>query len=499
MVNILKLLIKSIDIMSYLWHKISHVLAIKIFNFFFKKFIKRRLLWHRYCFENSCQSLHFYEKFLSIIPKKIPQSLKQCHTDFTRKRKLPFPKLITFILSIVVNGKSQGVDTKAGIFFTVARRCNLWNDASPIHRSALTKARKKVSWSIFQDILNHAVKLAYEIWPKKPEYLWHAMSIYAIDGSVYTLPATPKLREEFDPDSGLGNSGKGHYPQCLVSTVYDVFRRLPIDRSICKKYGSEREEAKTLIPSIPSGGVILFDRGYPGYEFIKEIINTYLGYFIFRCSATSSFPAVISFLSSGKKESVIWIKPTQSYRRDKGTKLWREAKPIKLRVIKLVAPDGTVSVLLTNLFEARNFIQKDIIDLYFRRWEIETHYRNEKIVLEVEKFHGKTPNSIRQELFAIMIMSVISRTIMVLSVSESQQQMKGEPQFKNAMMTLAHDAAVLTPSDPEKAIKIFEEIIKQIARVKYYPPKKKRISQPRLTKRKINKWCIARQIKLLTA
>lgn len=81
---------------------------------------------------------------------------------------------------------------------------------------------------IFQNILKHTVQLAYELLPQKPEYLWHGMSVYAVDGSAYTLPATEENRKEFDPNSGLNHRGKGHYPQCLVSTAYDVFRRLPI-------------------------------------------------------------------------------------------------------------------------------------------------------------------------------------------------------------------------------------------------------------------------------
>jgi hypothetical protein len=50
--------------------------------------------------------------------------------------------------------------------------------------------------------------------------------------------------------------------------------------------------------------------------------------------------------------------------------------------------------------------------LYFRRWEVESYYRDEKVVLEIEEFHGKSPNSIRQELYAVTIMSVIVRTLM---------------------------------------------------------------------------------------
>lgn len=66
----------------------------------------------------------------------------------------------------------------------------------------------------------------------------------------------------------------------------------------------------------------------------------------------------------------------------------RELKPIKLRIIKLVSPDGTVSVLLTDLFSKRKYGCDEIIDLYFRRWEVENYYRDEKITLQIEKFRA---------------------------------------------------------------------------------------------------------------
>lgn len=77
---------------------------------------------------------------------------------------------------------------------------------------------------MFRELLQKAVNLAYELWPKKSEFLWHGMSVFATDGSKYDLPATEDLREKFDPESGLENAGKGHFPQCLVSTLFDVFR-----------------------------------------------------------------------------------------------------------------------------------------------------------------------------------------------------------------------------------------------------------------------------------
>lgn len=71
-----------------------------------------------------------------------------------------------------------------------------------------------------------------------------------------------------------------------------------------------------------------------------------------------------------------------------------------------------------------------------------------------------------------------------------------EPQFKNAIMTLATEAAVLTADDPEQAIEIFQSILQEIYRVKYYRPKRPRPSQPRVTKRSLN-LCVFKKIKNL--
>ncbi len=437
-------------------------------------------------------------KFLNLIPKSMDPERKLSKSYFTRNRELPFPKLITFILSITASGKSKGVDTKSADLSRNARRSGLWPDVRAVHRSSVTKARKKIPWEVFRDLLGKAVEIAQDLWPQWRQYLWHGMSVYATDGSKYNLPATEENRQEFDPQSGLQSSGKGHYPQCLVSTLYDVFRHLPIARTITGLHGSEREEVKNLLPFVPPGNVWIFDRGYPSYELILYLINHFRGYFIFRAPASGTFPAVEEFIRSGKEEDVIWITPSNKYMRTIKIKERKNRKLIKLRIIRLVSPDGTISVLLTSLHNKKEFPATEIIALYFKRWEIESYYRDEKSVLEIEKFHSKTPNSIRQELFAVMVMSVIARTLMVISQEESFSEFQ-EVQFKNAIMNLASEVAVLVSEDPEKAVQIFKELIQEIARVKYYRKKGPRPSQPRVTKKPLNKWCSRKSKKIAYA
>jgi hypothetical protein len=391
------------------------------------------------------------------------------------------------------------VDIKSGIFFNNARRSGLWPEATAVHRSAVTKARAKVPWTIFQDLLGDAVNIAYQCWPDDPKYVWHGKSVFAIDGSKYTLPASDELRAAFDPQSGLEYSGKGHYPQCLVSTLYDVFRRLPIARYVGPRDSSERDAALKLLPFIPENSLAIMDRGFPSYDFIRELQQNFSGHFLMRCSARSTFPAVERFVNSNKKEDVISIKPTLKALSKTKSEDHKNLRPLKIRVIRLTSPDGTVSVLLTNLFNRKTFRYKELIDLYFKRWEVEIYYRDEKITLDVDNFHGESVNSIKQELFAAAIMSVISHTMMVLSSDATIEGGEIEPQFKNAILALASEAAVLAPEDPETAVIIFNDIFQAISRVKYYRPKRPRPSVPRVTKKAVNKWTISKLKKVANA
>lgn len=440
------------------------------------------------------------QKIINIIPKEIEPRKKKSFNDFSRKRKLPFTALVVFILSLTSSGKSSGVDTKSGLFFKNARRSGMWPNAEAVDRSAVSKARKKIPWQVFEDLASNATELAYELLPKDPKYLWHGMSVFAFDGSKYTLPAIEEIRMEFDPDSGLDQSGRGHYPQCLVSTAYDVFRRLPVARTVQSiKVGNEREEAKKLIAHIPAGNLLCFDRGYPSYEFILWLNEHYNGSYLFRCPASSTFPAVEQFLKSSKDEAVISIDPSQNYIQQVPVEDRGQLHPITLRVIKLVSPEGVVSVLLTNLFDMNEYGCGELISLYFRRWEVENYYRDEKVYLEIEKFHSKRPDGIRQELFAILVMSVITRILMAISEDIGEVPTKAEPQFKNSIMTLASDMAVFASEDAVKALEIFQDILAEIQRVKYYRPNRSRPSQPRVTKRPINKWAVAKTKKLAFA
>ncbi len=316
------------------------------------------------------------------------------------------------------------------------------------------------------------------------------MSVYAIDGSYHTLPATEEMRRTFDPNSGYDKKGKGHYPQCLITTAYDALRKFPIDLTITDIRSDENEQAtQTLIPSIPSGGVILFDRGYEGYQFLDSVTQ-YDGFFLLRNKSNCTFKVIEDFVKSEKKQDWVEFKPSKRYKEKNRSKLSGSEK-IVLRIIRLENKQGEVSVLITNLLDRQKYSMKVIIDLYFKRWEVEIHFLDNKSTIEIETFHSKSVNGIKQEFYAAAIMTVIARIAMncTETIGESCD---AKPQFKNALRKMADKAVLLVTKDPNKAYCYFLEILQEIKRVRYYRSKKIRPSQIRICKQAQNKWILNR-------
>lgn len=298
-------------------------------------------------------------------------------------------------------------------------------------------------------------------------YLWKEKSVFAMDGSKFTLPASKDLREKFDPNSGHRSKGKGHYPQAMVMTITDVLRQIPIARKIAPCDTSERHEVLGLIGLVPENGIILGDRGFPSHEMFDYLSKNYRGHFVIRC------PAISSFKELGEM---------------KGFDATLTIRGVTIRAIRLGSQDGAQSVLFTNLMDRKQYSAASIRDLYFKRWKIEGHYRDEKFSLDMTHFHSKSINGIQQELFASLIMMTMARVLVHLQTREIGRP----PQFKHAISVLAKEAYLLVADRLKVARRLFMEMLEDIGRVVYYRPKRRRKSYPRTSKTAVNKWREAR-------
>jgi hypothetical protein len=110
----------------------------------------------------------------------------------------------------------------------------------------------------------------------------------------------------------------------------------------------------------------------------------------------------------GRHEWIVRFRPTAATRRKS------PAVPAELyaRLIRYQKPGFRPSYLLTSLRNAKHFPREELVDLYHRRWQIETIYREWKHGLDIQNLRSHTPRGILKEIHAHLLLSNLVRWVM---------------------------------------------------------------------------------------
>ena len=269
----------------------------------------------------------------------------------------------------------------------------------PVSKQAFSQARKNLNHKVFMDLNELFLKGYYEEdFKTYKNYL-----IFSCDGTSLKLPK----EKEFIRDFGCPSNQKGEVdrPLALSSILLDINNQIIINGIIEKNSGNEKEmmlrhieKIKTIKVLKDKKIIILFDRGYPSMELITKLSENNIDFiirgkrnFIKHIAIASKYSKYDRIkkvkITYGMWQGKPWFK---NYAKEKNYEM-------NLRIVTGKMKDG-ISVFMTNL---SNDIcnREEIVELYRRRWEIETHFRHEKETCEFENFSCKTTFRLYQEYF----------------------------------------------------------------------------------------------------
>jgi hypothetical protein len=132
----------------------------------------------------------------------------------------------------------------------------------------------------------------------------------------------------------------------------------------------------------------------------------------------------------GTHDWAVRFRPTAAARR-KSPGLPRE---LTARLLRYQYPGFRPSYLLTSLSNPRRFSFEELVDLYHRRWQMETFYREWKHTLDIQNLRSHTPRGILKEVHAHLLLSNLVRWIM----TEACEQTLHKPVELSFLTTLSH-------------------------------------------------------------
>lgn len=356
--------------------------------------------------EARCKSIR--NSLFSAITKvaSVPENcVRKPGIDFTRNRKLP---LSTMLLMLVGMGGGS-----------LMKELHEWFDLSAhtASISAFVQQRNKIKPEALECVFHDFLKTI------SLSGTYHGYRLLAVDGSDLRMPTNSD-----DSFSLIQNEEGGkHYNLVHLNAMYDLINHTYVDADIQPKKGmNEHAALVTMVDrSQLSGNVIaLMDRGYESFNNVAHfqekgwnyIIRAKDSYGIITKLEVPNAPEfdediLLTLTRRQTKETLEllnkypmryrWIQPhtTFDYIKPKESKFY----DLKFRAVRFQISEGIYETVYTNL-DAKEFPLERIKELYYRRWGIETSFRELKYAIGLASLHGKKKEFMLQEIFARLVL-----------------------------------------------------------------------------------------------
>ncbi len=314
-----------------------------------------------------------------------------------RRRVLNTLLVMLFVFRLVFAPRRQGYTATLAELWDHCRALDVpLPQPAPVSDAAMVRARRKVHPEVFRQFHAEILRRA-----DRPGPLWHGHRVFAVDGSKLTLPRP--LREAGYP---LPNA-QAHYPQGLLSCLYRLHSKLPVDFDL-HAHGDERAAARAHLRALAPSDLLVYDRGYYSFELLCAHRQRRLQA-VFRIRRKAGH-ALDRFIASDLTDTIAEIFPGPAALRELCRKHPRvEWRPVPLRLVKYTH-GGTEYVLGTTLLDRQRYSVAALADLYHARWGIEELYKISKQFLQVDEFHGRTERLVQQELWAHFNLIAMTRS-----------------------------------------------------------------------------------------
>lgn len=395
-----------------------------------------------------------------IQSKELKEKWRKSITDFTRKRKMDFEKLIHYIL----NKKGLSTNMEINNFF------NKINEDTDMSAQALLDQRLKLKPEVFVELNEDYLKGFYSEYRESDVKNYKGYILKAIDGTDFEIPNTEKSKDAF----GRVKAKEGEsIPRTSVSMCYDVLNGYIID-VIPEKYRyneiymAKRHMRKDQKITENYNSIYIMDRNYVSFDFlaflqksdIKFLSRLNLGYYI---KETESMKT---------KDEIVEIAHTKERMKrknfeDEETREYAKENKIEVRILKYVLKTGEEEYLITNLKE---FSHEELFGIYGKRWNIETLYNSLKNKLQIEKFTSSKEEIIKQDIYASTLLYNMVQTMKNEAKEDIEQknykhEMKINENisiglFKNEMIY------IMLEDDDKKRLKRYDKLCKKILKYK---------------------------------
>jgi len=337
-----------------------------------------------------------------------------------------------------------------------------------VSEEAFVQARQKLPKELWMSLL---LVLADNFQRQHAEHVrWKRFRLLMLDGSDIALPRWKRLLKRY----GAAGSGEARTPQARMLMLAFAQARLPWRYEVVPQSCHEQTAAQRILRHLDADDLVLMDRGFWSYGLFWQI-QKQRAFFAIRLRAGVVMRSVKRL--GYRDELVEWTPAKRCKKRCSwaGTGL---PKSIQLRVVHYQIRGFRASAVVTNVLSPRDISRQEWVrmasvdqeghvleaGLYHRRWEIETMFKELKVIQGLEgNFRSRTPQGIEFEIGGHVLLYFLIRWLMV----EAANQHDAHPlqlSFKHALQEFEDLRQLLIISSPEHVRRrLLPELLSRIA------------------------------------
>jgi len=372
---------------------------------------------------------------------------------------------------MVADGNRRGYQRLLEAFWDEARVQGLPLPTSrPVAASSFCTARRKITSYVLKDLLQEIASSPLGS-DGLAAHRWHGRKVFGIDG------AKVNLQRGHDLEAAFGVPVGGHCPQALLSVLYNLGAKMPLDLEVSAHATSERDHLFQMLPSLEAGDVLVMDRGYPSHEVFQELISHGVD-FLARVPCSHTFAVVDELLTSGKHDAVFPVEPPED-----APEHW---KALKLRALRIQGPDGEEMFFLTTLRRSE-FGRARIAQLYHLRWRIEEFFKLFKgDYIGQGQLRSRSPQGVVQEMHALVLFLAIARLCMAAAAAAQGYDPNSLSQKAAVLALAAYLTRLLLPTGTASVLPELQALLLRISRARERPRPGRR--HPRVSFKPAPRW-----------
>jgi hypothetical protein len=367
--------------------------------------------------------------------------------QFTRGGPLSPALVVSTLLFQAVKGARLGYGRMLESFWGEAAALGLsLPQDKPVTAQAFCAARKKLPADLVRSLVREAAERFDAA--NGARFLWRGRRLLAVDGQRRFVQASDDLLR-------FGRPEGAHYPMIHVTTLFDVVSKVPHDVEVGPYGADERRQLLVVLDRTKKRDVVVLDAGYPSFDVLAALHLSGVD-FVVRMPASNTFKAVEAFLATGASEGVVLIEPTEDC-------TTRDMEPLPVRIVVVRRGDGPPWVLATSL-PAADFPAAAVAEAYAMRWEIEEFHK----LLAGEyfgqgRFHAKTAQGVRQEVYAQALFVALTRSLMAAASAVADAPFERLSQKAAVVAVGEHLTRLVLRQPPQRAHASLSTLLTRIA------------------------------------